>query len=65
MPKIGPLRVLQLRLPTPETEKLFEASFNASLDRCRTLLMEENQGRLRLRNANFDVRADTPPDNID
>jgi hypothetical protein len=61
VPKIGPLRVLQLRLPTPETEKLFEASFNASLDRYRTLLMEENQGRLRLRNVNFDVGADTPP----
>ena len=61
VPKIGPLRVLQLRLPTPETEKLFEASFNAALDRYRTLLMEENQGRLRLRNANFDVGADTPP----
>jgi hypothetical protein len=61
VPKIGPLRVLQLRLPTPETEKLFEASFNASLDRYRTLLKEENQGRLQLRNVNFDLGADTPP----
>jgi len=61
VPKIGPLQVLQLRLPTPETEKLFEGSFNASLDRYRTLLVEESEGRLQLRNANFDVGADTPP----
>ena len=61
VPKFGSLRVLELRLPTPETEKLFEASFNASLDRYRTLLVEESEERLHLRNANFDVGADTPP----
>ena len=61
LPKFGPLRVLQLRLPTPDTEKLFEASFNASLDRYRNLLVEEGEGRLQLRNTNFDVGADTPP----
>ena len=61
LPKFGPLRVLQLRVPTPDTEKLFEASFNASLDRYRTLLVEEGEGRLQLRNTNFDVGADTPP----
>ena len=61
VPKFGSLRVLELRLPTPETEKLFEASFNASLDRYRTLLVEEGEERLHLRNANFDVGADTPP----
>jgi hypothetical protein len=61
LPKFGPLRVLQLRVPTPDTEKLFEASFNASLDRYRALLVEEGEGRLQLRNTNFDVGADTPP----
>lgn len=61
VPKFGPLKVLQLRLPTPETEKLFEASFNASLDRYRTMLVEESEGRLQLRNTNFDVGAETPP----
>jgi len=29
LPKIGPLKVLQLKTPTPETERMFEASFNA------------------------------------
>ena len=61
VPKFGPLKVLELRLPTPETEKLFEAGFNASLDRYRTLLVDESEGRLHLRNANFDVGTNTPP----
>jgi hypothetical protein len=29
IPKIGPLKVLQLRTPTPEAVRLFEASSNA------------------------------------
>lgn len=61
VPKLGPLKVLQLRLPTPETEKLFEASFNASLDRYRKALVEEREGRLHLPNTNFDVGTDTAP----
>ena len=36
LPKIGPLRVLELRTPTPEAERMFEASFNASLARSET-----------------------------
>ena len=37
LPKIGPLRVLQLKTPTPATERLLESSFNATLDRYRDL----------------------------
>ena len=36
----GPLKILTFRTPTPETEKMFEASFNATLDRYRSLLTE-------------------------
>jgi len=35
IPKVGPLKVLQLRAPTPETERMFEASFNVTLDHYR------------------------------
>lgn len=59
VPKIGPLRVLQLRTPTPETEKLFEASFNASLDEYRKLLIAEQQNHLVLPNTNFDVGTES------
>lgn len=59
VPKIGPLRVLQLKTPTPETEKLFEASFNASLTQYRNLLTAEEQGHLELPNTNFDVGSES------
>jgi hypothetical protein len=55
LPKIGPLRVLQLKTPTPATEKLFEASFNTTLDRYRQLLTQVSAGQLDLPNDNFDT----------
>src|SRR6202140_645768 len=61
LPKVGPLRVLQLKTPTPETERMFQASFNATMDRYRGLLKEQGEGRLKLLNNNFDVGEFTPP----
>jgi Zinc dependent phospholipase C len=61
LPKIGPLRVLQFKAPTPQTEKMFEASFNATLDRYRKLLGEVNGGHLELPNDNFDTGEATGP----
>jgi Zinc dependent phospholipase C len=61
LPKFGPLRVLQLRTPTPQTEKMFEASFNATMDRYRKLLRDQGEGKLHLVNDNFDVGEITPP----
>lgn len=55
LPKIGPLRVLQLKTPTPAAQKLFEASFNATLDRYRQLLTQVGAGQLNLPNDNFDT----------
>jgi zinc dependent phospholipase C len=59
LPKIGPLKVLQLKTPTPETEKMFEESFNASVQEYQKLLGEERQGTLKLPNLNFDVGSET------
>ena len=61
VPKIGPLKVLQLRTPTPETERMFEASFNASLDRYRKLLGQTGTGHPDLPNDNFDTGQATGP----
>lgn len=61
IPKFGPLKVLQFRTPTPQTEQMFEASFNATLDRYRKLLTEVGEGTLRLPNDNFDVGEHTGP----
>jgi Zinc dependent phospholipase C len=61
LPKFGPLKVLQLKTPTPETEKMFEASFNATLDRYRKLLSDAGSDRLQLPNENFDTGEVTGP----
>jgi hypothetical protein len=61
LPKIGPLRVLQFRAPTPATEKMFEDSFNATLDRYRALLAQVGSGHLELPNDNFDTGEPTVP----
>jgi hypothetical protein len=55
VPKVGPLKVLALRMPTPEVETMFMASFNATLDQYRHLLAEQSENRLSLINDNFDV----------
>jgi len=55
LPKFGPLKVLQLKTPTPETERMFEASFNATLERYRQLLGQVGTDRLQLPNDNFDT----------
>jgi len=59
IPKIGPLKILTFRTPTPEAEKMFQAGFNASLDRYRSLLSDLGKGRVALPNCNFDVGEPT------
>lgn len=61
LPKFGPLRVLQFRTPTPETQKMFRASFNATLERYKDLIRDLHDGRLDLPNDNFDVGETTGP----
>jgi Zinc dependent phospholipase C len=61
LPKIGPLKVLQLKTPTPAAEKLFEASFNATLDRYKQLLSQAATGQPDLPNDNFDTGEITGP----
>lgn len=55
LPKVGPLKSLRFRPPTPEVEKLFMASFNATVDTYKNLLAGVDMGRLELPNRNFDV----------
>ena len=61
LPKVGPLRVLQLRTPTPAAEKMFEASFNRTLKRYRRLVDEVSSGEPTLPNDNFDTGEITGP----
>ena len=61
IPKFGPLRVLQFRTPTPEAQRMFRASFNATLDKYRGLIADVRAGHLDLPNDNFDVGEATGP----
>jgi hypothetical protein len=61
IPKIGPLKVLELKTPTPETERMFEASFNAAVDRYRKLLAQVGTGQPNVPNDNFDTGDATGP----
>jgi Zinc dependent phospholipase C len=55
VPRVGSLRALQFERLTPETEKMYMASFNSTITRYRELLSEQNAGRLKLPNDNLDV----------
>lgn len=57
VPKSGPFRPLAFRPPTPEVEKMFMASFNATVDNYRSLLATAEAGNLNLPNQNFDIGA--------
>jgi len=61
LPKVGPLKALSFKPPTPETDKLFEASFNRTLDTFRELLATPDLRRLELANRNFDTGQITRP----
>jgi hypothetical protein len=55
VPRVGPFKALAFKRLTPETEKLYMAGFNASIDRYRELLGSQGAGRLDLPNYNLDT----------
>jgi hypothetical protein len=61
VPPIGPLRVLRFKTPTPEVERLFEASFNATLDSYKSFLAQAKTKEPVLSNDNFDTGETVQP----
>ena len=55
VPKVGPLRPLQFKTPTPAAEALFADSFKQTRQRYRTALDRLRAGRLDLDNTDFDT----------
>jgi hypothetical protein len=55
VPRAGPFKALAFKRLTPEIEKLYMASFNASIDEYRKLLAGAGSGRLNLPNSNLDM----------
>jgi hypothetical protein len=62
IPKVGPFRDLAFKIPTPDAEKLFVASFSNALQNYVQLVKQQgNAGRAILRNDNFDTGTVTTP----
>jgi zinc dependent phospholipase C len=59
VPKAGPFKALPFSTVTPEVERMFMLSFNATVDRYRALLASLDAGPLKLPNENFDVGKTT------
>ena len=57
LPGGGPFRALKVRTPTPAVEKLFMASFNATIDRYKVILANVDAGGPQLPNENLDSGA--------
>ncbi len=55
LPKIGPLRPLSFKAPTPEAERLFAESLKSTRARYAQALAEVPDGRLALPNTDFDT----------
>jgi len=61
LPKVGPLKALSFKPPTADTEKLFQDSFNRTMDTYRALLKNPDLGNFQLSNRNFDTGEPTRP----
>ena len=59
VPKIGPFKALDFKIPTQQTEDLYVASVNHTLDNYRVLLKEAGTKKLSLPNTDFDTGKDT------
>lgn len=61
LPKVGPLKYVKPKPPTPETNKWFQDSFDKAMTTYRGLLQQVGAGQLQLSNMNFDTGKPTEP----
>jgi hypothetical protein len=55
VPKVGPFKALDFKMPTRKTEDLYIASVNHTLDNYRSLLAQAGTNKLHLANTDFDT----------
>jgi hypothetical protein len=55
VPKVGPLKGLAFRIPTPAVERLFIASLNSTVEKFRVVVRNVGNGNFELPNENFDA----------
>jgi len=59
VPKIGPFKALDIKVPTQKTEDLYIASVDKTIENYTKLLHESSAGDLQLPNTDFDTGHDT------
>jgi hypothetical protein len=59
MPKVGPFKAVDFKIPNQKTEDLYIASVNRTLDDYRNLLSKAGSNRLKLQDMNFDTGRPT------
>lgn len=55
VPKVGPLKPLSFKAPTPEAQDMFTRSFKDAATRYRSALDKVRSGQVEFRNADFDT----------
>lgn len=55
MPKVGPFKAMDFKIPTRKTEDLYIASVNHTLDNYKSLLAEVRANKIHLPNTDFDT----------
>jgi hypothetical protein len=63
LPKVGPLRSVDITLPSPKTEDLYIQSVNQTVDTYKTqlALVRKNRDKFTLPNRDFDTGKPTKP----
>ena len=59
VPKVGPFKALDFKIPTQKTEDLYIASVDVTVENYKKLLHEKGEGTLQLTNTDFDTGHDT------
>lgn len=59
VPKVGPFKALDFKIPTQQTEDLYIASVVVTVENYKKLLQETASGKLQLINTDFDTGHDT------
>ncbi len=59
VPKVGPFKALDFKIPTQQTEDLYIASVDRTMQNYKQLLAQTRAGNLHLTNTDFDTGHDT------
>jgi hypothetical protein len=59
VPKVGPFKALDFKIPTQKTEDLYIASVDRTVENYKKLLAAASEGKLQLTNTDFDTGRDT------